>query len=88
MTSKTKGQFGRECRVELQRNQSAAAPREYLSNCAMARPNLNHRPLAKIAESVDDGMAGSIIHKKVLAEFWLTFHLHPMLYYLPRALID
>jgi hypothetical protein len=33
-------------------------------------------------------MAGCIIHKKVLAEFWFTFHLHPMVCYLPRALID
>jgi hypothetical protein len=54
----------------------------------MSRPNLNYSALANIAKSVDDGMAGSIIHKKVLAEFWLTFHLHPMVCDLSRALID
>jgi hypothetical protein len=31
-------------------------------------------------------MAGSIVHKKVLPEFWLMFHLHPTVCNLP--LID
>jgi hypothetical protein len=44
----------------------------------MTRPNLDHRPLGKIAKSVDNGMAGGIVHQKILAEFWLMFHLHPM----------
>ena len=37
-------------------------------------------------QEIDDGMAGSIVHKKVLPEFWLTFHLHPCDSL--RALID
>jgi len=43
----------------------------------MARSDFNHGSLANIAKGVDDGMAGSIVHKKVLPEFWLTLHLHP-----------
>jgi hypothetical protein len=86
LIAKSEGQLGRQRTVELQRNQSAAASREYLSDRAPARSNLDHGSLANIAKSVHDGMAGRIIHKKVLAEFWLTFHLHPM--ELPRALID
>jgi hypothetical protein len=50
------------------------------------RSNLNYRPLANIAKGVHDGMAGSIVDKKVLPEFWLAFHLHPC--GSPRALID
>jgi hypothetical protein len=86
LIAKSEGQFGGQGPVELQRNQPAAAPGEYLGNRAVARSNLDHGPLANIAKGVDDGMAGSIIHKKVLPEFWLTFHLHPC--DSPRALID
>ncbi len=32
------------------------------------------RALAHVAESVGDGMAGAIVDKEVLSEFWLTFH--------------
>jgi hypothetical protein len=65
-----------------------APPGQYLGNRPMTGSNLDYGALANITKSVDDGMAGSIVHKKVLAEFWLTFHVHPMVCDLPRALID
>ena len=78
LIAKPESQFGCERPIKLQRNQPAAPPGENLSDRPVARPNLNHGPLGKIAKSVDNGMTGSVVHKKVLPEFWLTFHLHPM----------
>src|SRR5260370_24588057 len=76
LIAKSEGQFGGQVPIEFQRNQPAAAPDEYLGDGAMARSNLDHGPLANIAKGVDDGMAGSIIHKKVLPDFVVTFHTH------------
>jgi len=88
LIAKPEGQFGCKSPVEFQSNQPMAAPSKYLGNRAVTGTNFNYCPLGKIAKSVDNGVAGSIVHKKVLAEFWLTFHLHPMVSGSPRALID
>ena len=78
LIAKSEGQFGRKSTIEFQRNQPATAPGQDFRDGPVAGSDLDHGSLAEIAKSVDDGMTGSIVHKKVLAEFWLTFHLHPM----------
>lgn len=86
LIAKTKGKLRCERVVEFQRDQAAAAAREDFGNGAMARSDLDHDSLANIAESVDDGVAGSIVYKKILPEFWLLFHLHRVNWL--RTLID
>jgi hypothetical protein len=88
LVAKPEGQFGRERRVEFKSNQTPTAPGKDLGNRTVARADLNNRAFTGITKSVDDGMAGTIIHKKVLAEFWLTFHLHPMACDFSHSLID
>jgi hypothetical protein len=44
----------------------------------MTWANLDNGPLAKITKSVDDGVTGSVVDKKILSQLRLTFHLHPM----------
>jgi len=77
---KAEGQLGCESTVQLQGNEPLATTCEDFGNRAVTWADLDYGALANVAEGVHNGMASSIIHKKVLPKFWFKFHLHPIVF--------
>ena len=73
--SKAKAQFGGQRRIDLDGDQPPAARSQNRCNCAVARADLDHRPLAERAQRVHNRVARFVVNQKVLAEFRLAHHI-------------
>lgn len=78
LVAEAEGEFGCQGAVEFEGDQGAAATGEDLGDRPVTRTDFDYRALADISERIGDGVASCVIHKKVLSEFWLPFHLHPI----------
>jgi len=70
----SEGECRSEVAIQFECDESTAAWSEDVSNRTLAGADFDERTLAHVAESICDSMAGAIVYKEVLSEFWLTFH--------------
>jgi hypothetical protein len=87
LIAESEGQLRRERAVELEGDEPMATACEYLGDGSFARADLDNGAVAEIAESVDDGVTGGVVHKKVLAQLRFAVHMHPMSSGLSAALV-